>query len=69
MAKRQLSAGERYLKRNEMLPVVYVVDRVVELPGLPKHVRLQREDNPLDCVTVSLDTLLDPRFYKPLARH
>lgn len=65
MAKKQIRSGERYVKPSGLAPVVWVVDRVVDAPGLPPHVRLQREDCPLDTVTVSVQTLLNPRFYRP----
>lgn len=65
--KRQIQCGDRYMKIAPIAPMVWVVERLMDVPRLPNHVRLMREDAPLDTMTVSVDALFDPRFYRPLA--
>lgn len=67
MRKNQVSCGDRYVKQNPALPVIWVVDRLVEAPGLPSHVRLVRDDRRFEMCTVSLHALNNRRFFKPLA--
>lgn len=68
-SKRQISFGDRYVKHSALARVVWVVDRVVDAPGLPTHVRLVREGSPLDTITVSLYALGSSDFYRPVDMH
>ena len=42
----------------------WVVDRVIEFPDLPLHVRLIEQGGNERTVTVALSTLLDPRQWR-----
>lgn len=67
MGKKQLSFGDRFVKQNPVVSVVWVVDCVIDPPGLPAHVRLVREDRPSDLCTVSVHALSDRRYFRPAA--
>lgn len=67
LKRKQLHSGDRYIKQSPVAPAVWVVERLMEPPGLPRHVRLVRENAPLDAVTVSVYALLDERLYRPVA--
>ncbi|MBL8660916.1 MAG: hypothetical protein JNM75_14310 [Rhodospirillales bacterium] len=66
---RDIRASERFAKVTELLATaqtVWVVWHTVELPGLPKHVKLIQESDPNRVVTVALSALADRRLYRRL---
>lgn len=62
--KRKIEAGDRFIKVDAVQPVIWVVVKVLEMPGLPAHVRLVK-DTGHDSTTVSLETLMNIRFFRP----
>lgn len=62
--KRKIEAGDRFVKVDAVQPVIWVVEKVLEVPGLPPHVRLVK-DSGHDSTTVSLETLMNTRFFRP----
>ncbi len=66
---RDVRADDRFAKVTDLLEAaqtVWVVVHPVDLPGLPRHVKLIREDEPHHAVTVALSALLDRRLYRRL---
>lgn len=64
-----ICVNERFAKVTELLEAaqtVWVVWHMVELPGLPKHVKLIQESDPNRVVTVALSALADRRLYRRL---
>jgi len=64
--KLQIEAGDRFTKVDAVQPVVWVVDKVLEMPGMPRHVRLVKERGHAS-TTVSIETLMNTRFFRPAA--
>lgn len=62
--KQQIEAGDRFIKVDSKQPVVWIVEKVLDTPGLPRHVRLVKESG-RDSTTVSIDTLMNVRFFRP----
>lgn len=66
---RDVRADDRFAKVTDLLEAaqtVWIVVHPVDLPGLPRHVKLIREDEPHHAVTVALSALLDRRLYRRL---
>ncbi len=63
--KLQIEAGDRFIKVDSKQPVVWIVDKVLETPGLPRHARLVKESG-RDSTTVSVETLMNTRFFRPV---
>lgn len=66
---KDIRPNERFAKVAELLvaaQTVWVVWHVVDLPGLPKHVKLIQEDAPHRVVTVALSAVADRRLYRRL---
>lgn len=66
LGKQKIEAGARYIKVGALKPVVWIVEKVMDLPGLPHHVRLFK-DGGKDSMTVSVDALQNPRLFRPAA--
>lgn len=62
--KQQIEAGDRFIKVDSKQPVVWIVEKVLDTPGLPRHVRLVKELG-RDSTTVSIETLMNVRFFRP----
>jgi hypothetical protein len=62
--KQGIAEGDRFMKVDSVQPVVWVVDKLLETPGLPRHVRLVKESS-RDSTTVSMETLTNGRFFRP----
>ena len=68
-SSRDVRADDRFAKVTDLLEAaqtVWIVVHPVDLPGLPRHVKLIREDEPHRAVTVALSALLDRRLYRRL---
>jgi hypothetical protein len=68
-SSRDVRADDRFAKVTDLLEAaqtVWVVVHPVDLPGLPRHIKLIREDEPHHAVTVALSALLDRRLYRRL---
>lgn len=66
---RDVRADDRFAKVTDLLEAaqtIWVVVHPVDLPGLPRHIKLIREDEPHHAVTVALSALLDRRLYRRL---
>lgn len=46
------------------LPSKWVVERIIEFPDIPLHVRLKEQGGNERTVTVALSTLLDPKQWR-----
>jgi hypothetical protein len=57
-----ISIGDRFTKVGDYSRMVYVADSLVELHGLPPHVRLVRFGGG-DGMLMSASALLDPRLW------
>lgn len=66
LGKRKIETGARFVKVGALQPVVWVVEKVLDMPGLPNHVRLLK-DGGRDSMTVSVEALLNPRLFRPAA--
>jgi len=62
MAKTQVEIGQTFRKTDSQW-VVWTVDSFNENTQ-PVHVRLTRVDDPTTSITVSIDVLSDPRYYR-----
>lgn len=60
-----IKQGERYV-RPEAPEIVWVVDRLVEIPGLPMHARLVAEKRRRQTMTMSEVALRNKTFYRRL---
>jgi hypothetical protein len=68
-SSRDVRADDRFAKVTDLLEAaqtVWVVIHPVDIPGLPRHIKLVREDEPHRAVTVALSALLDRRLYRRL---
>ncbi len=68
-SSRDVRADDRFAKVTDLLEAaqtVWIVVHPVDLPGLPRHIKLIREDEPHHAVTVALSALLDRRLYRRL---
>jgi hypothetical protein len=68
-SSRDVRADDRFAKVTDLLEAaqtVWIVVHPVDLPGLPRHIKLIREDEPHRAVTVALSALLDRRLYRRL---
>lgn len=66
---RDVRADDRFAKVTDLLEAaqtVWVVVHPVDIPGLPRHIKLIREDEPHRAVTVALSALIDRRLYRRL---
>lgn len=61
--KQQIEAGDRFIKVDSKQPVIWIVEKILETPGLPQHVRLVKESG-RDSTTVSIETLTNVRFFR-----
>lgn len=64
MAQTQtIELGTRFVKSG--LPnVVWTVEKVFQIASEPAHARLHKENHPRDKMTVSIQTLTNPRFFR-----
>jgi hypothetical protein len=58
--------GARFVKTN-VPNMVWIVEKLFQLPSEPPHARLFRENQPRDKITVSVATLFNPRFFRRAA--
>lgn len=66
---KDVRADDRFAKVTDLLEAaqtIWVVVHPVDLPGLPRHIKLIRENEPHHAVTVALSALLDRRLYRRL---
>ncbi|MFN3077171.1 MAG: hypothetical protein ABT940_09880 [Alphaproteobacteria bacterium] len=56
--------GDRFVKCSDMTSVVWVVDGLIERPGCPLHVRLFKEQSPVETITVAVAALGDPQYFR-----
>ncbi|MCQ2914435.1 MAG: hypothetical protein MJ247_04500 [Alphaproteobacteria bacterium] len=60
MAKCPVNIGDTFQKA-QGLSSLWVIERIIEFPDLPLHVRLNEKGGNERTVTVALSALLDPR--------
>lgn len=65
MAKYPVQPNDVFQKASG-LTSKWLVERVIEFPDLPLHVRLNEQGGNERTVTVALSALLDPRQWKPV---
>ncbi len=65
MAKYPVQPNDVFQKSSG-LTSKWLVERVIEFPDLPLHVRLNEQGGNERTVTVALSALLDPRQWKPV---
>ncbi len=58
-----IELGSRFVKR-ELPNVVWTVEKVFQIAAEPAHARLYKETQPRDKMTVSIQTLTNPRFFR-----
>lgn len=63
-SKPTVSVGDRFIKVGKFQTAVWVVQKIFQLPSEPPHAHLERENDPKESITVSLPTLLDPRYFR-----
>lgn len=56
--------GDLFVK-NDNVVSVFMVDKVLDLPSFPVHVRLVEQGGNNRTVTVALSVLNDEKFWKP----
>ena len=64
MTKPTIQPGDRFTKEGNP-PSIWVVERLIERPDFPVHVRLRREDESNRTVTIGLAVLLERLGYSP----
>ena len=62
MARIPVEIGQSYHKTGTPY-VIWIVDRINEYSD-PLHVRLARLDDPTTQITISIDSLTDPRHFR-----
>ncbi len=65
MAKYSIQPNDVFQKSSG-LTSKWLVERIIEFPDLPPHVRLNEQGGNERTVTVALSALLDPRQWKPV---
>ena len=65
MAKYPVQPNDVFQKASG-LSSKWLVERIIEFPDLPLHVRLNEQGGNERTVTVALSALLDPRQWKPV---
>lgn len=65
MAKYPVQPNDVFQKASG-LTSKWLVERIIEFPDLPLHVRLNEQGGNERTVTVALSALLDPRQWKPI---
>jgi len=63
-----VNPGDQFRKMDSGYPREWVVLRVMHSPGVPTHYVLRDVQDAANVRTISEPTLLDPEFYRPLAR-
>jgi len=53
--------------KTDVPSVVWTVEKLFQLPAEPPHARLFKEARPRDKITVSVGTLVNPRFFRRAA--
>jgi len=69
MGKLDIKPGDQYVKSG-MPPTYWTVDRLLDFPNTPQHVRLVRrrdETSHTRVITIAVSALMDRRNYKPVA--
>ena len=61
-----IELGQRFVK-TDVPSVVWTVEKLFQLPAEPPHARLFKEARPRDKITVSVGTLVNPRFFRRAA--
>ncbi len=64
--KLPVTTGDRFVKAGNP-PSHWTVDRTLEYPDIPPHVRLVEQGGNHRTITVALSALLDQRSYRPMA--
>ena len=65
MGKHAIEVGDAFVKYDD-LETVWIVQRFIDRPGLPRHAEL-KTDGYLNCgAVVSVSALLDQRFFRRL---
>ena len=65
MPKTSTQPGDRFLRAGNP-PTVWVVERIMEMPDMPPHVRLFREDRPIQPLFLGISVLEDTKQFRRL---
>lgn len=61
--KQNVQSGDLFMKAGTP-PSKWIVDRMLDFPNMPPHVRLIQYDNRRRTITVALSTLLDSAHFR-----
>ena len=67
MAKTTVNLGDLFMKSGHS-PSKWVVEKVIQRPDMPDHVRLRKKDQETKTITVALSVLGDPKHFRLLER-
>ena len=65
MAKTSIQPGDRFLRAGNP-PTAWIVERIMEMPDMPPHVRLFREDRPTQTLFIGISVLDDTKQFRQL---
>jgi hypothetical protein len=65
MPNTPVQPGDRFLRAGNP-PTAWIVERVMEMPDMPPHVRLFREDRPTQTLFIGISVLEDTRQFRRL---
>ncbi|MCW9035658.1 MAG: hypothetical protein OQK35_04075 [Alphaproteobacteria bacterium] len=68
MAKVAVQPGDQYVKEGTP-PTQWTVERILDFPNTPQHVRLVRKRNEATntrTITVAMSALLDKKFFRAM---
>ena len=66
-AKLELEPGSVFVK-NDKVPSVFIVDKVMDFSPAPLHVRLKEHGGNGRTITVAVDTLLNEHFWRRMPK-
>jgi len=67
MPKAVVNLGDLFVK-SDRLPSKWVVEKLIQRPDIPDHVRLRKKDHDTKTITVALSVLTDTKHFKLLER-
>lgn len=65
MEKTSTQPGDRFLRAGNP-PTAWIVERIVNMPDMPPHVRLFREDRPTQTLFIGMSVLSDNSQFRRL---
>ena len=67
MGKTTVNLGDLFVKAGPR-PSKWVVEKLIQRPDIPDHVRLRKTDHETKTITVALSILGDPKHFKLVER-